>query len=90
MMKPKRKKKTGMQKEIALLTSEMATIRGVLLAVIGIIPSFDITDPKVLPYGLKAHTRSICWIVEQVVTQQTKFNAKKLGLSYETRPCPEH
>lgn len=70
-----------MQQEIALITSEMATVKDVLHKVVGIIPSFDITDPKVLPYGLKAHTRSICWIVEQVITQQTKFNAKKLGLT---------
>lgn len=33
-----------------------------------------------MPYGLKAHTRSVSWLVEQVITQQTKFNAKKLGL----------
>jgi len=81
MTKSKRKKKTSIQQEIALLNGEMAEIRDVLRAVIGIIPSFDITDQKVLPYGLKAHTRSICWIVEQVITQQTKFNAKKLGLT---------
>lgn len=46
-----------------------------------ILPSFDITDEKVLPYGLKPHTRSISWLVEQVVTQQTKFNAQKLGIA---------
>lgn len=46
-----------------------------------ILPSFDITNKKILPYGLKPHTRSISWLVEQVVTQQTKFNAAKLGIS---------
>ncbi|HSA33209.1 MAG TPA: hypothetical protein P5077_05730 [bacterium] len=71
----------SMQEEIKLINSEMATVKRILLAVVGIIPSFDITDSKVLPYGLKAHTRSVCWIVEQVITQQTKFNAKKLGLT---------
>ena len=43
-------------------------------------PSFDITDSKILPYGLKVHTRSVSWLVEQVITQQTKYNAKKLGV----------
>lgn len=47
---------------------------------ISILPSFDITDRKILPYGLKPHTRSVSWLVEQVVTQQTKFNAKELGV----------
>ena len=45
-----------------------------------ILPSFNIADKKVLPYGLKSHTRSVSWLVEQVVCQQTKFRAKQLGL----------
>lgn len=81
MKRTKRKKRNRMQDEIALINAEMAEVKATLLSVVGIIPSFDITDPKVLPYGLKAHTRSISWIVEQVITQQTKYNAKKLGLS---------
>ena len=46
-----------------------------------ILPSFDITDEKILPYGLRPHTRSVSWLVEQVVTQQTKYRAKQLGLN---------
>jgi hypothetical protein len=79
--KLKRKKRLHTQDEVALINSEMATVKDILFSVVKIIPSFGITDPKVLPYGLKAHTRSICWIVEQVITQQTKFNARKLGLA---------
>ena len=41
-------------------------------------PNFNITDTNILPYGLKAHTRSVSWLVEQVITQQTKYNAKNL------------
>jgi hypothetical protein len=77
---PTRKKKTKIN-EIALVNDEMATVKNIFLAVVDILPSFDITDPKVLPYGLKAHTRSISWIVEQVITQQTKYNSQRLGLA---------
>ncbi|MFA6186297.1 MAG: hypothetical protein WC770_03665 [Phycisphaerae bacterium] len=66
--------------EIELITDEMAAVKDVFLAVVDIIPSFDITDSKILPYGLKPHTRSICWIVEQVITQQTKYHAKRLDI----------
>ena len=59
----------------------METVKSLLESVLKLIPSFDITNSKVLPYGLKSHTRSVSWIVEQVITQQTKFNAKKLDLS---------
>ena len=55
-------------------------IRGVYLKLLNILPSFDVTDRKVLPYGLKAHTRSVSWLVEQVIVQQTKFRAKDLGI----------
>lgn len=70
----------SLEKEVELITSEMAIVKSIFLQTVAILPSFDITDPKVLPYGLKAHTRSISWIVEQVITQQTKYHAKKLGL----------
>lgn len=54
--------------ETALIMGEMTTVKAILLSVVDILPSFDITDPKVLPYGLRVHTRSISWIVEQVIT----------------------
>ncbi len=47
---------------------------------IKILPSFDITNKEVLPYGLKPHTRSISWLVEQVITQQSKYNATALNI----------
>jgi len=66
--------------EIEVIEGDMAVVKSLFLGVVDILPSFNITDPKVLPYGLKPHTRSISWIVEQVITQQTKFNAQRLGL----------
>ena len=69
-----------MQKEIQKIVSELETIRGIYQSLLSILPSFDITDKEILPYGLKPHTRSVSWLVEQVITQQTKYRAKKLGL----------
>lgn len=45
-----------------------------------ILPSFDITDKRILPYGLKPHTRSVSWLVEQVIVQQMKYHAQELGI----------
>lgn len=42
-----------------------------------------------MPYGLKPHTRSISWIVEQVIVQQAKYNANKLNLSYVNYDMPD-
>lgn len=59
----------------------MAVVKDIFLATVNFIPSFNITDEKILPYGLRVHTRSISWIVEQVITQQAKFHAKELGIT---------
>ncbi len=67
--------------EINQITQEMEIIKAVFTATVNLIPSFNITDEKILPYGLRAHTRSISWIVEQVITQQAKFHAKELGIT---------
>jgi hypothetical protein len=55
-------------------------VKGLYKKLITLLPSFNITDKKVLPYGLRPHTRSVSWIVEQVITQQTKYRAAALGL----------
>lgn len=67
--------------EVELIEEEMKFIKDVFLSAINLIPSFNITDEKILPYGLRAHTRSISWIVEQVITQQAKFHAERLGVT---------
>ncbi len=70
-----------MKKETDILLNEMAEIREVFIKLLTILPSFDITSREVLPYGLKPHTRSVAWIVEQVIVQQSKYRAEKLGIS---------
>lgn len=70
-----------MQKEAQDIITDLDFIRKMYLKLLNILPSFDVTDRKVLPYGLKAHTRSVSWLVEQVIVQQTKFRAKDLGIT---------
>lgn len=66
--------------EIQKIEKELNFVKNNYLKLLTILPSFNITDKKILPYGLRAHTRSVSQLVEQVITQQTKYNAKKLGL----------
>lgn len=70
----------ALKQEVALIAAEMAIVKEIFVQTVDILPSFNITDSNALPYGLKAHTRSVSWIVEQVITQQTKYHAKRLGL----------
>ncbi len=69
-----------MNKETQKIIEDIEFVKNVYEKLLKILPSFNITDRKILPYGLKPHTRSVSWIVEQVITQQTKYNAKELKL----------
>lgn len=70
-----------LQTEVNLINKELEIVKNIFLETVNLIPSFDITDSKVLPYGLKPHTRSISWVAEQVIAQQAKLNAGKLGIT---------
>lgn len=63
------------------LLKDINYIRSLYEKLINILPSFDVTNKSILPYGLKAHTRSVSWLVEQVITQQTKFNSNNLNIN---------
>lgn len=69
-----------MDKQIKQITEDIKSIGVIYKKLIAILPSFNVTDKDILPYGLKPHTRSVSWLVEQVITQQTKYRAKQLGL----------
>lgn len=66
--------------DINEIKQDLDFVKNLYHNLIKILSSFDITNKKILPYGLKPHTRSISWLVEQVITQQSKVNAKQLGL----------
>jgi len=67
-------------KEVSKILDEIKYLEKLFQYLLGILPNFNITDSKILPYGLKPHTRSVSWLVEQVIVQQTKFRAKELGI----------
>jgi hypothetical protein len=69
-----------MDNDLKIIISELEIIQSIYQKLLLILPSFDITNKEILPYGLKPHTRSVSWLVEQVITQQTKYRAKNLGI----------
>lgn len=77
------------QKEIEYIEQEIEFIKNLYYKLLDILPSFDITNSELLPYGLKPHTRSVAWIVEQVINQQTKYRAKKLDIDEVNIELPD-
>ena len=53
------------------------------------LPSFQVTTSAALPYGLKPHTRSVSWLVEQVLVQKAKQAKSELGASDVTYDLPD-
>ena len=67
-------------KDITEIIDDIKYLESLFKNLLKILPNFDITDKNVLPYGLKPHTRSVSWLVEQVIVQQTKYRAKELKI----------
>ncbi|MFY9463328.1 MAG: hypothetical protein WAP52_04050 [Candidatus Sungiibacteriota bacterium] len=67
-------------KEVIKIIHDAEFMSALFRNLLNILPSFDITNKKILPYGLKPHTRSVSWLVEQVIVQQMKYRAKELGV----------
>lgn len=53
---------------------------------INIVPRFEVLNSKYVPKGLKPHTRSICWLAEQVILQNVEMNSQFLKISDCTDP----
>lgn len=53
------------------------------------VPSFEVLSKDVLPYGLKQHTRSICWLAEQVILQNVRKRQQSYGISDFTDPSSD-
>ena len=70
-----------MNPEISNIIAEISFIRDFYKKLIDILPHFSILNETLLPYGLKPHTRSISWLVEQVINQQSKVYAHKLAIA---------
>jgi len=45
------------------------------------VPEFEVLNSKYIPEGLNPHTRSICWLAEQVILQNTKKYSDEFGIT---------
>lgn len=66
--------------DIIRISEDIKYLESLFKNLLTVLPNFDITNKKILPYGLKPHTRSVSWLVEQVIVQQTKYRAKELKI----------
>jgi len=53
------------------------------------ISGFEVIKKEYLPEGLKPHTRSICWLAEQVILQNTKKYTQEFNITNFTYPISD-
>ena len=64
-------------------------LRQKLEKLIAEISDFEVLNEKILPFGLKPHTRSVCWLAEQVITQNTMVRKDALRINEVIEPISE-
>lgn len=76
-------------KQIELVLSNLSKIQDLCTALVSNVSSFEVANSKALPYGLKPHTRSVSWLVEQVLVQRFKLDADKFGIGEVNYDLPD-
>lgn len=61
--------------QVNQVQSDLSLIERLCTKLVENVASFEVTNAKALPYGLKPHTRSVAWLVEQVLVQRFKLDA---------------
>jgi len=61
--------------QIKQVQSDLSLIEALCTKLVENVQSFEVASAQALPYGLKPHTRSVSWLVEQVLVQRFKLDA---------------
>ena len=64
-----------MDSQIKQVQSDLSLIEALCTKLVENVQSFEVASAQALPYGLKPHTRSVSWLVEQVLVQRFKLDA---------------
>jgi len=66
-------------KTIADIRNDVKYLVSLYQKFIPMLPIYSFNDHH--PYGIKAHTRSVSWLLESFITQHTRLYCNKLGVS---------
>lgn len=69
-----------MTNQIIEVQKRLEDLEALCTMVIDSLPEFEVTSEEALPLGLKPHTRSVSWIVEQVINQRFRALEENLDL----------
>jgi hypothetical protein len=78
-----------MDSQVEEVKENLEFIQNLCLKVINNISTFEVACEAALPYGLKPHTRSVSWLVEQVLVQRFKHDAEKMKIGKVDYDLPD-
>ena len=78
-----------MDTQVSQVISNLSRIQELCISLVENVSSFEVASAKALPYGLKPHTRSVAWLVEQVLVQRLKLDAQKMGIGEVDYDLPD-
>ena len=78
-----------MDSQVEEVKENLEFIQKLCLRVVNNISSFEVACEAALPYGLKPHTRSVSWLVEQVLVQRFKLDADRFEIGKVDYDLPD-
>lgn len=78
-----------MDAQVSSVLSNLSKIQELCVLLVENVSSFEVANSKALPFGLKPHTRSVSWLVEQVLVQRFKLDADQMGIGEVNYDLPD-
>ena len=75
--------------QIKQVQSDLSLIEALCTKLVENVQSFEVASAQALPYGLKPHTRSVAWLVEQVLVQRLKLDAAGMNIGKVNYDWPD-
>ena len=76
-------------KQVSQVLTNLSKIQALCVSLVENVSSFEAASAKALPFGLKPHTRSVSWLVEQVLVQRFKLDAESMGVGEVNYDLPD-
>jgi hypothetical protein len=81
--------RSRMDTQVSQVLANLSRIQDLCVSLVENVSSFEVANAKALPYGLKPHTRSVAWLVEQVLVQRLKLDAQRMDIGEVDYDLPD-
>ena len=80
---------TAIDAQTRKVQNDLLRVSQICESLISSLVGFEVANQEALPFGLKPHTRSVSWLVEQVLVQRLKVESDRLGITNVNYDWPD-